>query len=233
MEMFHFAISLLLLSSAVQYSSCERFNIVPSPDSPCPGELTGEPCLTLQQYVANPGLSSIPLELHPGNHSLDSQLRVSNINSFTMRANTSATVTCNQQLSQPFYFNRLQQIHVSGITFVVCRMYLGYITNALFESNSFINRTGCCQSGAAISAHRSLLLIRACSISNNKGYNRGAIYLIDGNMDIVNSVVSNNSLYHWYDSGGAIYFDGGNITVINSTFINEALSCKTLGAFHS
>ena len=56
---------LLLLLNALQYSSCERFNIVPSPDSPCPGEFTGEPCLTLEQYVTNPSLSSnITFELH-------------------------------------------------------------------------------------------------------------------------------------------------------------------------
>ena len=139
-EMFFFVVSFLLLSGVVEYSSCERFNIVPSPDSPCPGEFTGEPCLSLQQYVANPSLSSdIILELHPGNHSLDSQLSVSNINSFTMRANTSATVT--SSLHNPFYFYQLQQIHVSGITFVGCRMELYYATNTTFERNSFVNRT--------------------------------------------------------------------------------------------
>ena len=115
-RLFLFAV-LFLISNTVQYSSCERFNIVPSPNSPCPGEFTGEPCLTLEQYVANPSLSSnITFELHPGNHRLDSQLSVSNINSFTMRANTSVTVSCIQHLRIPFYFNRLQQIHISGIT---------------------------------------------------------------------------------------------------------------------
>ena len=105
--MFLLAVSLLLVK-IVQYSSCERFNIVPSPDSSCPGEFTGEPCLTLQQYVANPSLSSnITFELYPGNHHLDSQISVSNINSFKMSTSTSSTVICNQQLSQPFYFNQL------------------------------------------------------------------------------------------------------------------------------
>ena len=127
MKVLHFIFAITLLN-AIEYSSCERFNIVPSPDSPCPGEFTGEPCLTLQQYVTNPSLSStITLEVHPGNHSLDSVLRVQNINSFTMMANTSATVTCSQQRS--LYFNQLQQVHVSGITFVGCRMELQYVTN--------------------------------------------------------------------------------------------------------
>ena len=118
-----FAPLLLLFSNAVQYSSCERFNIVPSADSPCPGEFTGEPCLTLQQYVANPSLSSnITFELQPGNHRLDSQLQVQNINSFIMRANTTATVTCRQLYRiifqstaagshQWYHFYWLQDVH--------------------------------------------------------------------------------------------------------------------------
>ena len=129
---------LFLLLNAVQYSSCERFNIVPSPDSPCPGEFSGEPCLTLEQYVGNPSLSSnITFELHPGNHHLSSELPVSNINSFTMRANSLATVTCSQQLDRPFYFVQLQQVYVSGITFVSCRMELAYITNARLRETCF------------------------------------------------------------------------------------------------
>ena len=174
-----FAPLLLLFSNAVQYSSSERFTIIPSPDSPCPGEFTGEPCLTLQQYVTNPSLSSnITFELHPGNHSLASQISMQNINSFTMRANPSATVTCNQQLREPFYFYQLQQVYVSGITFVGCRMAMSYVTNAIIERNSsFVGGTSfrCCYSGRALYAYRSSVLIRQCNISNNRVY-RGAIY---------------------------------------------------------
>ena len=93
MDMFLFAVSFILVSSTIQYSSCERFNIVPSPDSSCPGEFTGDPCLTLEQYVANPSLSSnITFELQPRNHRLDSQLSVQRINSFTMTVTALATV---------------------------------------------------------------------------------------------------------------------------------------------
>ena len=143
-----------LLLNAFEYSSCERFNIVPSPDSPCPGEFTGEPCLTFQQYVANPSLSSnIVLELHPGNYRLESRLSVSSIDSFTIRANISVMITCNH-LYDPFNFDGLQQIHVSNITFVGCRMHLQSITNAIFERNSF----------SYIAAYSSSVLIRQCNI---------------------------------------------------------------------
>ena len=263
--MFLFAV-LFFMSNTVQYSSCERFNIVPSPDSPCPGEFTGEPCLTLQQYVANPSLSSnITFELHPGNHRLDSQLSVSDINYFTMRANTSATVTCSRQIYTPFYFNRLQQIYVSGITFVGCRMELYYITNATFERSSFVNSARCCPSGAVLYAYYSSVLIRQCIIFNNRiirgatyghgstfrieqtmfrfnypccgdGYGGAIYYVGSGNMDILNSNFSSNSVHYNGGNGGhggAVYFDGGNITVTNSTFINNTANGGGGGAISS
>ena len=49
----------------------ERFYIVISPDSYCPQEFTGEPCLTLQQYASNRRqLSNAVLTLESGNHLL-------------------------------------------------------------------------------------------------------------------------------------------------------------------
>ena len=169
MKMFVFTVLLLLLN-VVEYSSCERFNIVPSSDSPCPGELTGEPCLTLQQYVTNPSQSSnIIFELQPGNHRLDSQLRLLNVNSFLMRGNSSVTVTCSQ-LYQPFYFSGLQQINISDIMFVGCRMELQSIRFAKFERNSFVDGFN-----NDLYVRYSSVLIRMCTISNNMAYS-GAIY---------------------------------------------------------
>ena len=249
---FSTAVVSVLLLSAVQYSSCEKFNIVPSPDSPCPGEFTGEPCITLQQYVANPSLSSqsITFELHPGNHSLNSQLRLSNINSFVLRATASTTVTCN--LDEPFYFNQLQQIHVSGITFVGCRMYLGSITNATFERNSFVNRTGCCLSGAALHVRYSSVTIRLCIISNNRRHNGGtiygyqstllieqvtfsrnsyggAIYISSGSIDIRKSNFSSNSANPDLGQGGAIYNDGGVVNIIGTNFSGNRAGMRGRG----
>ena len=227
MKMFVLAILLLLLN-AVQYSSCERFNIVPSPDSPCPGEFTGEPCLTLDQYVSNPSLSSnIIFELHAGNHRLDSQLRLSSINSFMMLANTSATITCNQQFSQPFYFNGLQQVHISDIIFAGCRMELNSITNATFERNSFMDRTRCCATGAALYTSSSSVLIRQCIISNNRVYS-GAIY---GHRTtfIIDQTTFRNNYYPYYGCcsnthGSAIYTNGGNMNILNCNFSGNSVS---------
>ena len=70
------------------------FHIVTSSSSPCPGRVTGEPCLTLQQYVSIPSRSpNITLEFEAGTHNLvDSAFEVSNIASFEMISVQGATV---------------------------------------------------------------------------------------------------------------------------------------------
>ena len=233
MEKLIFAIA-FLLSTAVQYCNCERFSIIPTADSPCPGEFTGVPCLTLQQYVANPSLSSnITLELHSGNHRLDSQLSAADISSFTMRANATVTVNCSQQLQlgsyEWFRFDRVQQLHVSGITFIGCRMYLNYVTNATFVRDSFVNNriTSCCSEQALIIRYSTLVLIRQCIISNNRA-SYGAIYGYRINAFTIDQSRLENNYYSYSSntrSGGALYYNSGtsnynygNINILNSNF---------------
>ena len=140
-------LTVLLLLNTVQYANCDKFNIIPTPDSPCPGKFIGEPCLTLQQYAANPSLNNVTLLLYPGNHRLDSQLSSSNTNTFIMKATTSASVFCSQKLYpsiQFFVFSQLQYAYVDGITFNGCTMRLNGVANATFVRSSLVNRTTCC-----------------------------------------------------------------------------------------
>lgn len=84
---------LLLLDNTVLYVSCDKINIIPTPDSPCPGAARGEHCFTLQQYcdIANLSLSpNTTLKFYPGNHYMDSKLFVSKVTSFTMKATKTA-----------------------------------------------------------------------------------------------------------------------------------------------
>ena len=89
-----------------------RFFIVPSADSPCPGEFTGETCLTLMQYdmLTNPfRLPSITvsndviLELQPGIHRLDRCFSVSGLTSFVMTG-TNASIICATQIQDQQLF---------------------------------------------------------------------------------------------------------------------------------
>lgn len=191
-----------------------------------------------------------------------------------MKASDSATVTCSQQANK-FSLNQLQQIRVSGITFVSCAMDLHYVASATLERNVFENRNG----GTSIlsTLYSSVLQIRFCIfldntvpniygiIYNNQNisikieqttfkHNSGrAIYMQEGNLDVLNSNFSSNNCSasrsraisvngveakvtitntffddnraeNGYNHGGAVYVNGGKVAVTNSTFINNSAS---------
>ena len=118
-----------------------RILIVPSTDSPCPGEVTGEPCLTIQQYVSNFSPSrSTNLVLQSGTHNMRTQLSVSDVDSFTMHGNNDVTLNCREQ----FIFRNVDNVHLSGITFVNCdgdNSNADRIRNITFENCNFQSRT--------------------------------------------------------------------------------------------
>ena len=228
---------LFLLNNAVQFASCTRLNIIPSLDSPCPSQFTGEPCNTLQQYVANSSSFShnITLEIHPGQHHLNSRLSVSNTNSFIMRAVTvnTASVICSQ--FSYFSFNRLQHVFISNVTFIGCRMNLNTMMNTTFVRNSFVNTTG-----TVFNIGQSSVQIKWCIFfsqtstyhavsvssgnttlfgSNISGFIGGAVRIYGGRTHISNSNFSDNAAVGY---GGAVLMGNGEMTINNCYFRNNS-----------
>ena len=221
---FPVTVVLFLLSNAIWYASCERFIIIPSPDSPCPRELMVDSCITLQQYIASPSISSnITLDLQPGDHHLNSLLSASNIDSFMMRASTTATVFCNQS----FYFNfyQLQHVYINGITFKRCRINMNYITNAIVERNSFVNMSICCYNILSIS--QSSIEVKDCKFENSQNHSNRAVYLSGGDATILYSNFSGFVRDIGY--GGAVTIRGGGTTIINSYFNNNIVVGRGYG----
>ena len=103
----------------------ERFYIVISPDSYCPQEFTGEPCLTLQQYASNRRqLSNAVLTLESGNHLLqDSGLTFNSDNTvenFTMTSKNASITwsrTGTTSFFQIMYTYYSQNVYITNITF--------------------------------------------------------------------------------------------------------------------
>ena len=120
---------LVLLCAYTQcVTSTERFFVTPNANDPCPGKLTGEPCLTLTQFVSgsytrflsDPNrVSNITLDLQPGRHRLMSSydLLVQNMDYFVLRAVDKAVVDCD---SHYFNISNVRLLHISGVTFVNC-----------------------------------------------------------------------------------------------------------------
>ena len=111
---------LLILLLAVQSAVCIKFHIVTSLRNDCPGELAGEPCLTLQQYVSYPSPNSnITLEFEWGNHSLKSSFATSGRAYFGLIATTNATINCNGLPSTYVRFSRTTKVDINHASLLI------------------------------------------------------------------------------------------------------------------
>ena len=128
-----------LFVSAVFYRGiCERFYIVTSLGSDCPGELTGEPCITLQQYVSTPSHSAnVTLILQPGDHDLNSDFIAENADYFLVNS-SNAAVVCGT-LKPKLQFTSIHNVHINGVSFLRCGdIVLNRLTVFSVVKSSFI-----------------------------------------------------------------------------------------------
>ena len=162
----------VFLSITVPHVASNRFHILTSQDQPCPGQFTGDPCITLQQYARGehitdpdaPLPNNVILDLQPGIHSLSSVLTSSNMDSFEMRGEN-ATIRCTVfSNSLSFTFQRIQSFQISNINFTGCLpLVLSQITNSSIVNTSFFNMLGRC----LVVQSSSVLLKRSTFIGNS------------------------------------------------------------------
>ena len=134
---------IFLLFITIQPATCETFHIIPSAGSPCPGRLTGEPCITLSrngeymQYTSNP--TDIVLEFQPGRHTLGNinlNTFASQLFSLTMKSANSTEIYCGT--SQLFRVNQVQNVYISGINFIHCQCQIESVMNFTLEESNFL-----------------------------------------------------------------------------------------------
>ena len=184
-------LTILVLSHLSKHVTGERFYIIPSPDSSCPEISTaGESCFTLQQYISTqnfPARTNITLELQPGNHTLETDLIVSDLMSFAMKGINSSLYYCDTQFS----FSNVDRVHISDMEFINC----GYEPNGKLQQNNIdtvgsfvlensifvsgnglyitrspiveiLNTTFTGAIGSALCISRSSAIVRQCKFSN-------------------------------------------------------------------
>ena len=119
-----------VLSTPLIPPSSEVFStahIYVSADSTCPGEYTGEPCYSLEQFATDSSRDSsitrrnLTLLFEDGIHKLTSQMRIENFYNLTMVAN-SATILCSGMHYQ-LQFRSIEHIVIDGVTFQSCGYY--------------------------------------------------------------------------------------------------------------
>ena len=236
-------VAILLLN---EYVSCDVINIVPSPDSQCPGEFIGEPCPTLQQFALNYDLlpsSNLSLVLHPGSHHLFTYLSQS-LNSLTMRATRENAVAmiCHEEPGYYYAglsFSTRHLVQISDTTFVGCGLSLSGATNVTLMRNSFISNHR--QNGAYISINfnnvysssytSSSVMIKQCNFSNNvMSSSRSTGIRIYGYFNYrsnntfkitIDETNFENNSYNYFNSYSALLdidIDNADINILNSRF---------------
>ena len=249
---------MILLSVEFHTASCDTFYIVPTPSSHCPGEFTGVPCLTLQQYASNPSQSqNITFRVEPGTYNLSTILTVSNGYNFTM-SSTNATVVCTSSTAQ-FMFNTVENVHISGMTFQSCkssfdgvenvhisgttfqrcrssygaiqmsRVAMAYIMNSHFIENGVYTSSSAYRGGALYVTY-STVSISDCRFQNNQARSGGAIYVVSSQITISNRSTFNYSRAYYY--GGAIYSSQSTFTVDSTTFSQNSAQRYDGGAIY-
>ena len=211
---------LLIPLLAVQSVVGIKFHIVTSLRSDCPGELAGEPCLTLQQYVSYPSRNSnVTLEFERGNHSLKSSFTISGGTYFGLTAATNATINCDGLTSTySVRFSGTTNVDINGVSFIRCgRVEFRSVTNVTVTTSNFQMSVG---TQALYLYYSSYIYIINSNFSDNHGalINVGygsAIYSDQASsLTIIQTNFSNNTAYR---GGGAIYFRARSST---STFLS-------------
>ena len=128
----------VLLSGLITFAASKEYYIIrPSQSQSCDGHAE---CgmdvsdLTLSQFINNSSdylTNDTTLIFSPGSHSLESQLTVENIHSFSMfvwpGSSSKAVITCHGHNAR-FEFSNVSTVTVSGLEFVGCLVVGYYVT---------------------------------------------------------------------------------------------------------
>ena len=204
----------------------------------------GESCLTLSMLAANTSNyldSNTTLIFLEGNHTLDSELFISNTELLRLSTKHSATtsVTCSGNAS--LNFSNIRQLQISGLKFIGCSSSVDFVDYFTLEDSSFHGRNG---DGSALKlAQTNTNVVRSSFTSNTVGtyqsYVRilenlrfydpyrqlsiqsysarvgGALLVASSNLVISSSHFDSNTA----ELGGAIFSElGSNITTTNCIF---------------
>ena len=219
-------------------TDCDLFTVLTSTDNYCPGEFTGDPCLTLQQYAGSTSnQQNISLLLEPGNHTLSGELIATNGYNFTITG-VGARVICNTVAAQ-ISLTSIQHVLIVGVSFIGCRQNslstngnTVEIQDALFQQNTinFVDSVntlivknsvfnGNMETGIDFRNYVNSATIEGCHFIDN-GY-RGLTIVSADNIEIKSCTFLRNCGPH----GGCIRADDSTITITDSSFTE----CSSIG----
>ena len=215
-----------LLVSSVLAQSEVHYYITPSLDIPCPKDT----CLTLSQFAANSSncTGNVSLIFLPGHHSLDSMLKVSGADSFSMkpRDNELVTIECKSQ-SGRFV------VYETTFASIKCLHFNGCGGNTVTKAKQLVVKDTIFYGveGSGEGRGTALVLnevnfaeiIGSSFISNTPGVNSEHHYVREfiTNPDILQRLALEED--DFVTVGGALLTTSSNVSVTNTKFVlNEA-----------
>ena len=210
-------------------TNCDAFIILTSSENYCPGEFTGDPCITLQQYAGSPSFNAnITIVLEPGNHTLTGELAASNSFNYTM-IGSGAKIICST--SAEISLTSVQHVLITGVSIIGCDQNMlsknggsVEIRNAEFHQNRanviesvntlmiedsvFDANTGM---ALTLTSIMNLTTIDGCVFSNN---GRRGITAVSSDLEISRSTFHNNR----GPEGGCIHVQSSTVAIRFSNF---------------
>lgn len=212
-----------------------------------PWRFTGDPCLTLIQYIrlTNPEpvvSSDVILDLQPGVHRVEvnTRLSVSGLNSFMMTGRN-ASFICprpsrySSNRSTGFTLASIADVHISGINFTDCQgngitsvdnlimkdCFFHTSSLTLQNVNATVVQTSFERSrGSAITLSGTSMQLDKCHFANNDRVVYAWNAIVPSSLTVTNCNFTDNHVVNAND--GPIRFEGGTfVTIRNSSFIRN------------
>ena len=197
--------------------------------------------LTLSQFVSNLSdylTNDTRLIFSPGNYSLESDLIVENVHSFSVFAwlwySSKAVIVCDHNAR--FEFKNVSIVTVSGLEFIGCfENYVVSVSQFHLENSSFFGHGLAIDNGTALTidestanldrvAFISVTVVKLPEINCTVHATNFPMDRVIGISLKTSTIRITNSLFKG-NSGGVIYDGfGSDITIVNTTFVNNSAS---------
>ena len=241
-------LALLLLLFLPLCSAQSTYYVIPTPDTPCPGQ----PCYSFPAVVDSLTSDTILVFL-PGNYSLETNITFTGLDSLTLSGDSTSlpqittSILCSQDAGM--VFTDIGELFIADIAFVSCGssytasvqledISLASITNCMFQGgqngalsvinssvhlskSEFNNNSARYSAGGALAIESSHVNMSSNSFANNvaSSTHGGGVYMNDSTANISGNVFINNSAEQL---GGGIYLETSNTDIRGTTFINNS-----------
>ena len=224
--MHQWQIQLLFLFIVRLCSTQTTYYIIPSPDTPCPGQ----PCRTLPEYLEQESqlsTSDLTLQFLPGNYTLENNVSVANISSLSLIGTfpqVTTRIICSESVS--LSFSAISDLYITGLAFISCggdyrsavrveNVLLVLISDCVFQNSQNVNDYG----GALSVYFGDRVILSGNRFENSSAFFGGGVYIMGSTVDCTGNTFIGNAAVA---DGGGLYFQFSDGNITGNTFVNNS-----------